>query len=168
MINSHNLFALKNKKEEAGGNDMKFEWKSQDHKKRSIEYIQDMFRLYNECDSQLRKGIRQNLTANYNQIIVSGGRITNSVEEQIITLADCERYIKYVDSILQTLPDMHRRIMIDRFIRGRKHMWIYMDLQVPESTYFRMYDECIMMFMAEETARRAEKRNLGVNMGVNR
>lgn len=147
---------------------MKFEWNSQDHKKRSIEYIANVFELYNECDAELRKTVRQPLTTNFDKIVVSGGGITNTVEEQIITLADCERYIKYVDSILQTLPDMHRRIMIDRFIRGKKHVWIYVDLQVPESTYFRMYDECIIMFMAEETARRAEKRNLEVNAGVNR
>lgn len=121
--------------------------------------ITDYKKFINETDD-----IKQSLTSNYQNVIVQGGYHNGqAVANQILDKADKDTYINSVEDILRVMPSTYRNIIIERYIRKTKHDDIIEklggideDKEIARTTYYRWYDNAVMVFYRETLARMIE------------
>jgi ArpU family phage transcriptional regulator len=114
----------------------------------SRAYIRDLFNKYKSCVLIVKEGVNQKVTHEFDKISVQGGQ-PKGFEDEVIKVADAEIYVKEIDKILQKLPGMYKKIMIEAFIRDIPNIQIYISLGLPERTYYYMKDEAVKMFVDE-------------------
>lgn len=114
----------------------------------SRSYIRELFNKYKSCLLIVKEGARQQVTHEYDKIKTKGGKV-KGFEDEVIKVADAEIYVKEIDKILQKLPGMYQTIMIQSYVRDVPNIQIYIDLGLPERTFYYMKDEAIKMFIDE-------------------
>jgi len=63
--------------------------------------------------------------------------------------AEYDSFISEIDSVMQKLPGMFKKILIDYFLRGKQDVEIYMGLELPERTYYRIKSDTVKTFVDE-------------------
>jgi len=112
--------------------------------------VKKVFNKYKTFQIIANQLIIQNVTIQYDKLVVQGGKINkNFVEEQLINKLDAERYIKEINDCLEKLPYMSKEILKKYYIQGKRDILIYIDLGLPRSTYFYMKKEAVKMFVDE-------------------
>jgi ArpU family phage transcriptional regulator len=114
----------------------------------SRAYIRSLFNKYKSCVLIAKEGVSQKVAHSFDTIAVQGGQ-PKGFEDSAIKVADAEVYIKEIDRIMQKLPGMYKKIMIECYIRDIPNIQIYMNLGLPERTFYYMKDEAIKMFVDE-------------------
>lgn len=114
----------------------------------SRAYIRSLFNKYKSCVLVVKEGVNPKVTTDLERPMVQGGQ-AKGFEDSAIKVADAEMYIKEMDSIMQKLPGMYKKIMIECYIRDIPNIQIYIDLGLPERTYYYMKDEAVKMFVDE-------------------
>lgn len=64
-----------------------------------------------------------------------------------------DKYLKEIDNVLAVMPGMFKRILIDYYIRCKLDISIYLDMGLPERTYYYIKAEAIKAFIDEYIAR---------------
>ncbi len=112
--------------------------------------VKKVFTKYKTCQIIANKLIIQNITIQYDKIVVQASPSgKNFVEEQMINKLDAERYIQEINDCLNNLPYMNKEILKEYYIHGKRDTLIYIDLGLPRSTYFYMKKEAVRMFVDE-------------------
>ena len=114
----------------------------------SRAYIRSLFNKYKSCLLIAKEGVNPKVTTDFEKPMVQGGQ-PKGFEDRAIKVADAEIYIKEMDKIMQKLPGMYKKIMIECYIRDIPNIQIYIDLGLPERTYYYMKDEAVKMFVDE-------------------
>ena len=114
----------------------------------SRPYIRELFNKYKSCLLIVKEGVNPKVTTSFDKPMVQGGQ-PKGFEDEVIKVADAEIYVKEIDKILQKLPGMYQTIMIQSYVRDIPNIQIYMNLGLPERTYYYMKDEAVKMFVDE-------------------
>jgi ArpU family phage transcriptional regulator len=131
-------------------------WRST-YKKETKRLIKEAFNKY-KCSLLTIKEYEeigeydQSTTANYESEPVNGTRSKKNFENNVDKVRDAEIYRDKFDKVLVKLPGLYKSIMIDCYIRKKRDILIWIDLGLPERTYYYMKSEAIMMFYDEMIA----------------
>lgn len=119
------------------------------------DLIKAIFNKYKSCRLISDKEVRQNLVSNYEGERVQSS-INNKIEDKIISKADADVFVKRIDDLLRQLPALYRKLIINCYIREQTDVENYMNLGLPERTFYRCKGEAVRMIADELIARKIE------------
>ena len=115
--------------------------------RRQAEKLMSRYRMYEAIIESRKMDLEPKVVVNYEgSESQRGNQFSSQTENLALTEIDIEEYtrtLKKLDLVYNSLKPKQQEIWQQRYILGRYDIEVYMDLNIPDRTYYRLKREMI-------------------------